>query len=73
LQRKSCKPENVLLRKVVVEDCSVTSEFCEASHRTQRLDSSTLLCENFFGVSCESEHCLNCQQICIPKNTLICR
>ena len=45
LERKECKEEFVLLRKLVRENCTVQREFCEAFHRAQTVPSETVVCE----------------------------
>ena len=43
----------VLVRREVRENCTVQKEFCETSHRQQRVDSATVLCHLEYEVECK--------------------
>ena len=46
-------PQFVLVRREVRENCTVQKEFCETSHRKQRVDSATVLCQLEYEVECD--------------------
>ena len=41
------------MRREVRENCTVQKEFCETSHRQQRVDSATVLCQLEYEVECD--------------------
>ena len=41
------------MRREVRENCTVQKEFCETSHRKQRVDSATVLCQLEYEVECD--------------------
>ena len=43
----------MLVRREVRENCTVQKEFCETSHRKQRVDSATVLCQLEYEVECD--------------------
>lgn len=54
IPRQVCRDEYVLLRKRIVENCTESDEFCEAFHRTQRLNNEIVVCEPEFKVDCSN-------------------
>ena len=43
----------VLVRREVRENCTLQKEFCETSHRNQRVDSDTVLCQLEYDIDCD--------------------
>ena len=43
----------VLVRREVRENCTLQKEFCETSHRKQRVDSDTVLCQLEYDIDCD--------------------